>query len=150
MQFDKYWVSYSKRNSVMPRFSALNFELEKTNISALYKALQSCDHDINTLNFTFQPTGKSSPHCLKVDMPRFETLWKIKIDRVCNLTVTYFHLVNGTKYCGGTTLATLAAENKSHVLKKLIAKRFSSPSLLDKPTNDPISLHSILKFMHRK
>ena len=37
------------------------------------------------------------------------------------MTVTYFYLVNGTKYCGGTTLAILAAKNKNLVLKKLVA-----------------------------
>ena len=57
------------------------------------------------------------------DVPRFKTLWKSEKSRliVSNLTVKYFYLVNWTKYCGGTTLVTLAAKNKNLVLKKMIA-----------------------------
>ena len=58
------------------------------------------------------------------------------------MTVTYFYLVSGTKYCEGTTLATLAAENKNLVLKKLIAcddKEVLFAQFAFRPANDPAS-----------
>ena len=56
------------------------------------------------------------------------------------MTVTYFYLVNGTKYCGGTTLVTLAADNKSHVIEKLIACDVEKVFLAQfdfRPADDP-------------